>query len=470
MDDSIKILSLKNAESVLNQVKSLVDSYGETGVGVFSWWSMGQRWARNKASMTSDQRDVIVTITRKRGAAATVITNQVDNDSISSACKLAEYYSTKYSGKEIFIDLIQPLVSYGSKGSKVWSDTTFSRNAKSNAQIVHQVSDQATQKNFLSAGYIENSASTVLQYWRDQWGQEEATSGQVTQAHCSMTVREARGNGSGWAGGVSFDMGRLDPERIAATAMEKCTLSLNPVRIEPGRYQTILEPQASSFFFKNIVAELSRDQPERGNSTEVYLEMDPSIMRHRTKLGLKIVDERITIRHDPLDALVGTHVHNGAEKVTLIEGGVLRSLWTTYEHALRDISQKEIVVRRSSFKVDGTQTPVEEMISSMKRGLLVTRISNPISVAGGLFSGTTRDGLWLIENGKITKSVRNFRWTESPWFVLNNVEQLGQSIPVFDPANMRTSLNYSYISSLNSIVSPWIKINDFSFTSTVDAI
>lgn len=469
MDDSVKVLSLKDAESVLNRVKSLVDSYGQTNVSVFSWWSMGQRWARNKPSLTSDQRDVRVNITRWRGAVATVTTNQIDNESISAACKLADFYSRKYSGKEVFVDLVQPPVSDYSRGLPVWSDSTFNRTAKSNADIVHLVSDESSEKGFLSAGYIENSASTVLKYFRDQWGQESLTSGQVTQAHCSMTVREPSGNGSGWAGGVSFDMSRLDPVKIAAVALDKCTLSLNAVRIEPGRYQTILEPQASSFFFKSVVNVLSRDTPEGGSKIETYLETDPSIMRHRTKLGLKIVDDRITIRHDPIDPLIGTHIEAGVGSVTLIEAGVLKNLWNDHDHSLKELVKKEVVARRSSFRVDGSQTPVEELISTMKRGLLVTRISNPISV-GRLFSGTTRDGLWLIENGKITKAVRNFRWTESPWFVLNNVEQVGQSIPIFDPTDMRDSLEGSYASSLRSIVVPWIKINDFSFTSTVDAI
>lgn len=469
MDDSVKVLNLRQAESVLGLAKSLLDSYGETGVSVFSWWSMGQRWARNKPSLTSDQRDVRVRITRWRGASATVVTNQIDDKSISAACKLADFYSRKYSGKEIFIDLIQYPPTYDSKGLPVWSESTFNRAAKSNADIVHSVSEEALAKGFLSAGYIENSASTVLRYERDQWGKEYTTSGQVTQAHCSMTIREPKGNGSGWAGGVSFDIDRLEPKRIASIAFEKCTLSLNAVRIEPGRYQTILEPQASSFFFKSMLAGLDRSAPERGLPTETYLETDPSIMRHRSKLGLKIVDERITIRHDPTDSLVGTHIQSGVESIVLIEDGILKNLWDRYPSTLKELVQKEVATYRSSFRVNGTNTPVEEMVSTMKRGLLVTRISDPIG-AGNLYTGTTRDGLWLIENGKITKAVRNFRWTESPWFVLNNVEQLGQSIPVFEPANMRNSLENSYASALRSIVAPWIKINDFSFTSTVDAI
>lgn len=468
MEDSIKILNLKAAEYIVNQIRTKIHSHGTTEISVFSWWSTGQRWARNKAMLTSDQRDVRVVISHNFAGIVRAVTNQIDPDSLIAVCKMIDTYAKKQEPKEIFVDLMQDPVVYDSKGSNVWSDSTFNRESAENAKIVHYVSDEATAKGFLSSGYIENSASSVLKYERDRWGREFTTAGEITQAHCSMTVREPSGNGSGWAAGSSFDVARLDPNRIASTALEKCTMSLNAVRIEPGRYQTILEPQASSFFFATLVAGLDRRAENTGGGS-LYLETDESVRRHRTKLGLKIVDDRISISHDPSDPLIGTHVEAQVEKVSLIENGVVKSLFSTYEHSLGELVQKEVVRRRSSFRVEGTETSVEEMIATMRRGLIVTRLSNPIAV-GMVYTGTTRDGLWLVENGKITKAVRNFRWTESPWFVLNNVEQIGQSIPVFTPEDMRRSLQASFASSLTSIICPWIKINDFSFTSTVDAV
>jgi predicted Zn-dependent protease len=88
-----------------------------------------------------------------------------------------------------------------------------------------------------------------------------------------------------------------------------------------------------------------------------------------------------------------------------------------------------------------------------------------------LFGGVTRDGLWLIENGVITKAVRNFRWTESPLFALNNVEQIGVEEQSFHPHTSRNPFGgRSFAHSLNNVVVPPLKINDFSFTSTIDAI
>jgi len=111
-----------------------------------------------------------------------------------------------------------------------------------------------------------------------------------------------------------------------------------------------------------------------------------------------------------------------------------------------------------TFRMTGGTTSVDEMLATTKRGVLVTRLWNvevldPISL---LSTGYTRDGVWLIEHGKISKPVTNFRFTESPIFVLNQVEQLGVPRRVFHPGA--------------PVVVPSMKVRDFSFTSLSDAV
>ena len=98
------------------------------------------------------------------------------------------------------------------------------------------------------------------------------------------------------------------------------------------------------------------------------------------------------------------------------------------------------------------------MIATTKRGLLVSRFFGItlLDWHSLLFTGVTRDGLWLIEHGKISKPVKNFRFTESPFFIFNNVEQLGTPVPVYSPG-------------YPAIVPP-MKVRDFSFTSLTDAV
>jgi predicted Zn-dependent protease len=100
------------------------------------------------------------------------------------------------------------------------------------------------------------------------------------------------------------------------------------------------------------------------------------------------------------------------------------------------------------------------MIANTKRGILVTRFSGigfpPLDMKSFLLSGYTRDGLWLIENGKIAKPIKSFRFTESPFFVLNSVEEIGVPQRIFHPGV--------------PVVVPALKVRDFSFTSLTDAV
>jgi predicted Zn-dependent protease len=121
-----------------------------------------------------------------------------------------------------------------------------------------------------------------------------------------------------------------------------------------------------------------------------------------------------------------------------------------------------------AYRMSGGTTSIEEMIASTQRGLLITRFTDIRGLDGNslLSTGLTRDGMWLIEHGKISKSVKNFRFTESPLFVLNSIEQLGVPVPVFRPVRDA----YEQGIPLRPAIVPPLKARDFSFTSTIDAI
>ena len=102
----------------------------------------------------------------------------------------------------------------------------------------------------------------------------------------------------------------------------------------------------------------------------------------------------------------------------------------------------------------GTES-TDELIAGTQRGILVThffyiRFLDQRTV---LVTGLTRDGTFLIENGKITKALKNFRWNESPLFMLNKLEELGRA--------ERTAAGQ---------VMPSIRVKDFNFTSLSDAV
>jgi predicted Zn-dependent protease len=227
------------------------------------------------------------------------------------------------------------------------------------------------------------------------------------------------------------------------------------VAVEPGRYTAILEPQAVCDLCWHIVDYLDRKYAEAGHGPF-------AVPKGNSRIGEAVTDERISISADPMDpdlgfppfSLFGAVYH----PVTWIDRGVLKELAYPREYGIKQLGKNSGLPNSRAFRMSGGTATIEDMIASTKRGLWVTRFSgvSVIDEASLLCTGYTRDGLWLIENGKVTKAVKNFRFTESPMFVLNNVEALGVPQRVFHPGS--------------PVVVPPIKVRDFSFTSLSEAI
>ena len=111
----------------------------------------------------------------------------------------------------------------------------------------------------------------------------------------------------------------------------------------------------------------------------------------------------------------------------------------------------------------GGDSSVDDMIKSTERGLLVTRFwyIRPVDPRTILFTGLTRDGTFLIENGRVTRPVKNLRYNESPIFMLNNLQAMGR------PERVSAS---EAGGPGQAIMVPPIKVRDFTFTSSSDAI
>jgi len=157
--------------------------------------------------------------------------------------------------------------------------------------------------------------------------------------------------------------------------------------------------------------------------------------------------------------------------VTWIKNGVLQELSYDRFYAAACLGTGHGIGSTGAFRMDGIGEPttVEEMIATTKRGLMVTCFSQ-MSLEDSkstLMRGYTRNGLWLIENGKISKSVKNMAITESILFALNNIEQIGAPQRVFHPPK---EVNWGAEDLPAPVVVPPLKIRDFSFTALIDAI
>jgi predicted Zn-dependent protease len=276
-----------------------------------------------------------------------------------------------------------------------------------------------------------------------------------TSTNYTLTVRTTDGTGSGWAGADHPDWSQLDVKGVAQRAIEKARLSRNPVAIEPGRYTVILEPQAVGDLVQLLAFALDARSADEGRSAF-------SKPGGGTKIGEKVADERVTLFSDPADPQLLSNVFDGqglpAHRVAWIENGILKRL--TYGRFWAQKKGQQPDAGTNAVKLaSGTQTQ-EELIASTPRGVLVTRLfylrqTDPRTV---MYTGLTRDGTFLIENGKVTKSIKNFRFNESPLLMLNNLDGIGKAVRV------------AGTEAGGDVVMPPLKIRDFNFTSLSDAV
>ena len=276
-----------------------------------------------------------------------------------------------------------------------------------------------------------------------------------TSANYQLTVRTNDGTGSGWAAADHPDWKQVDFKAVSDRAIQKARASRNPVAIEPGRYTVILEPQAVGDLVQLLAFALSARAADEGRSAF-------SKQGGGTKTGEKIVDSKVTLFSDPSDPQLlgqpwtGEGLPLGRE--VWIENGVLKQLQYSRFWAQKKGARPNGGL--GSVKMAGGSASTEEMIASTPRGILVTRLwyLRQVDPRTVLYTGLTRDGTYLIENGKITKAVKNLRFNESPLFMLNNLEMLGRSERV------------AGTESGGNVVFPTIKVRDFNFTSLSDAV
>jgi predicted Zn-dependent protease len=443
-----RYMSLGDCTSLFERIQRLSTGGGDTSVRIDSRWYGNFRWARNAPTTAGDTANHTVNITRNiRGAIGNVSTNKFDDASLSLALRTAERVIQFYSenkdaaplpGKQ---EYLKP---------QLWSDATYSLGAAPRSSAARALAEPALQAKLLSAGYVEvsaHAAAVLSTTGMDAYYAE-------TEAEFSATVRNPGGTGSGWAGVSNKDWSAIDAGALASIAQKKCVDSADPRAVEPGRYTLIMEPQAVHQMMVQAIYQLDRYSAENFNT--VF-----TLRPGQSKIGLKVFDERITLSTDPMDPEMGyipfDYQGSPYRPVKWVEHGILKELAYSRQYALSQLGHGTALPNPYSYRMSGGTTSIDEMIATTKRGLLVTRL-NGVSVLHGpslLSTGTSRDGLWLIENGKIKFPVKNMRFTESPMFIFNNIAQIGKPVRVYagNPATV-----------------PPVKVLDFNFSSLADAV
>lgn len=271
-----------------------------------------------------------------------------------------------------------------------------------------------------------------------------------TNVSLSTTVRTPDGTGSGYASIGARDWSDIDAAAIGRQAARKAIASRDPQAVEPGRYTVILEPRAAADFVPLLRGSLNARSADEGRSAF-------SDGPNKSKIGQKVVDERITLLSDPADpALLSTPFDSEglpSKRVVWIEDGVLRNL--NYSRFWARSREVPPTGASNALMMRGGDKSLEQLIEETERGILVTRFwyIRFLDQRTVMVTGLTRDGTFLIENGRIARPIKNLRWNESPLLALNRLDDIGRAEQVSA-----------------TMVMPALKIRDFQFTSLSDAV
>ena len=451
------LLSSDQAKAIASKILGMAKA-DETRVAISSDWAGNTRFAGGEITTSGESNDVSVTVISTIGKRrASTTTNVIEDESLKRTVDLAERLA-KLSPEDPEIMPELSLQNYSPV--KGFIDATANLGGDQRAQAAKRVIDRAIETgkaagDVFVAGFLEANASTrALANNKGLFAYHRAT-----DANLSATVRTPDGTGSGWASAGARNWAAIDPAALGARAAQKAVASRNPTAIEPGMYTVVLEPQAVADLVPLLGGAFNARSADEGRSPF-------SKKGGGTKLGEKLMDERVTLYSDPTDADLLTSPFDGEglpiQRRVWVENGVLKNL--TYSRYWAQKQGKEPTGGGGGFggggfpgglKMVGGTKSLDELIAGTQRGILVTHFFyiRSLDTRTVMLTGLTRDGTFLIENGKITKSLKNFRWNESPLFMLNKLEEIGRAEP-----------------TAAGQVMPSIRAKDFNFTSLSDAV
>jgi PmbA protein len=275
----------------------------------------------------------------------------------------------------------------------------------------------------------------------------------TTQASLVTVVRGD--DGGGYASRHSADLGALDVAGLATEVVDTCARNQHASAIDPGDYEVVLSPYA--------VTDLLDHLGWVGFSALATQE-------HRSfmRMGERLMSEQVTIRDDASAPEVFPYPFDNEGvstiPVNLIDKGVCAGVVYDTPTALRDgvVSTGHSLPQPNTWGplarhviMERGDTPWEEMVASVSRGLYVTRFwyVRDVHPLRTVITGMTREGTFLIENGRITRPVKDLRFTQSIVDALADVVQVSRE--------RRLELG----EGASGVLSPWLQIGRFTFTS-----
>jgi predicted Zn-dependent protease len=404
------------------------------------------RFANNGIHQNVAEHGLIVSVrTFLDRKTARVTTNKLDEDSLRAAVESS--LSLAQSQPKVPYLLPMPAKQRYQRVQR-FVKSTAELSAAERARAVRKACDLAVKEGQVAAGiFVSGQMQSAVGNSRGLF----ATYRQ-TRAEFSITMQQEAA--TSWAKGNSADVRNLDPQVLAQLASKKARLATSARELPPEEYTVILEPAAVldlvGFLFYDFAATAVEDKRSCLND----------------RMGKQLFGKNISICDDayhpgqlgaPFD---GEGIPR--QRVLLVDKGVPRNLVYSRSSAKRAGKKptghgfalpNEYGEAPMNLVFSGGKSSLEEMIASTDRGLLVTRLwyIREVDPYEKVMTGMTRDGLFLVEKGKVTSAARNFRFNQSVLEMLRNVELMSPAV--------RATGEEAF-----EMVVPAMKINGFQFT------
>jgi len=442
------ILSKEEAQALLKKVLSYSKA-DECEVNLNGAENGNIRYARNSVSTSGGISNSTLVVSSSYGKKSGIATiNEFDDASLEKVVRRSEELAMLAPENPEYMPFLGPQ-QYGE--SKTFVQATSDMLPKDRTDAVAESLKISKEYKQIAAGFLENGsgfAAMMNSHGLFAYCTE-------TNVAFNVTVRTEDGKGSGYASKGYNDFKQLDVKKATETAAKKAAGSADARAIEPGKYTVILEPMAVSVLLENLMFGLDARQADEGRS---FL----SLPGGKTRLGEKMVDERVNIYSDPNypDLPSRTWAQDGRpqEKIIWVENGVIKNLsssrYWAQKKGIKPIPGPDRMI------MQGGKATLEELIKGTEKGILVTRLwyIRTVDPQTLLLTGLTRDGTFYIENGQIKFPIKNLRFNESPIIMLNNIDELGISERCVSDE------------STNHYVLPPMRVRDFTFTSLSDAV
>ena len=443
------ILTKEEAQALMKKVLSYSKA-DECEVNLSGSDGGNVRYARNAVSTSggvSQSTLVVQSSFGKKMGVATI--NEFDDASLEKVVRRSEELAQLAPENPEFVKNL---------GAQQYADTpktfvpaTANITPKDRADDVAASLQIAKDNKLIAAGFLENSAGyTAMMNSSGLFAYNMATN-----VNFNVTLRTEDGKGSGYASKGYNDVSKLDVAAATRVAAQKAAGSVTAKAIEPGKYTVILEPTAAIVLLETMFFAMDARSADEGRS---FL----SLPGGKTKLGEKMVDERVTIYSDPQNPELPTSSWNGdgrpQERINWINKGVVDNLY--YSRYWAEKKGVKAVPGPDAVIMEGGTASLEDLIKGTEKGILVTRLwyIREVDPQTLLYTGLTRDGTFYIENGEIKFPIKNFRFNESAVIMLNNLDALGKPERVV-----------SGESGTQALIPP-MRIRDFTFSSLSDAV